>query len=144
MDDREKRVWQRVMADQPDPAQTCLKALAMASAQAAETYRALQQSSRGISRELAQRLWEGEQQTLRSLRGLQWMQTGETLKLTPMPHQGQVNRRLRVRLYHTTRRDLTEYMARSAEGEWGCVFQDLARCRQEQCTLLCRLIGIMA
>ena len=46
--------------------------------------------------------------------------------------------------YHCARRAVTEYTARTVDGDFGIVFQHLADLSREECVLLARLLGEQA
>ena len=48
------------------------------------------------------------------------------------------------RRYHCARRAVTEYTARTVDGDFGIVFQHLADLSREECVLLARLLGEQA
>ena len=139
--EEEQRVWQRVMdRDQPD--QSGLRQLAIQTQQAASQYRRLLKSRVESHRELGKQLLATELENLAALKGLHYMQTGKVLKLpaqTPMMW----DTKQILGQYHIARRMLSEYTARSAEPEWGCVFLAMAKRQEQQCDRLCRLMGHM-
>ena len=45
------------------------------------------------------------------------------------------------RRYHCARRAVTEYTARTVDGDFGIVFQHLTDLSREECVLLSRLLG---
>ena len=47
------------------------------------------------------------------------------------------------RCYHRSRRCMTEYLARSADVEFGVVFEKLAKREGEHCFLITKLLGIL-
>ena len=137
----EHRVWQRVM-QQSQPEGSSLKAIAMNTQEAIGEYRQLLKSRVESHRELGRRLLNTEQENLAALRGLQYLQTSEPLKL-PMGNPIPVDCKRMVRRYYKARKMLTEYMARSAEPEWGSVFAAMAKRQEKQCDWLCQLVGHM-
>ena len=141
MNEMEQRVWQRVM-QQPQAETSPLKAIAVEVQEAVGEYRQLLKSRVESHRELGRRLLAAEQENLACLRGIHYLQTGEPMKL-PMVNTIPVDLRRFVRRYHSARKLLTEFTARSAEPEWGCVFCEMARRQQMQCDRLCQLVGHM-
>ena len=141
MNEMEQRVWQRVM-QQPQAEASPLKAIAVEVQAAVAEYRQLLKSRVESHRELGKRLLTAEQENLACLRGLHYLQTGESMKL-PMVNAMPVDLHRFVRRYHNTRKLLTEFTARSAEPEWGCVFCEMASRQQMQCDRLCQLVGHM-
>ena len=141
MNEMEQRVWNRVM----QPTQTewsSLKAIAMNAQEAIGEYRQLLKSRVESHRELGRRLLASEQENLAALRGLHYLQTAEVLKL-PMGNPISVDCKRVTHRYYKARKMLTEYMARSAEPEWGCVFGAMAKRQEKQCDWLCQLVGHM-
>ena len=139
--EEEQRVWQRVM-DRDQPEQSGLRQLAIQTQQAASQYRKLLKSRVESHRELGKQLMSTELENLAALKGLHYMQTGKVLKLpaqTPMMW----DTKQILGQYHIARRMLSEYTARSAEPEWGCVFLAMAKRQEQQCDRLCRLMGHM-
>ena len=119
MEDLEQRVWQRVKGHQ-EPENSDIKQLAMESQQAAAEYRNLLRSKLESHRELGRQLLKAELENLAALKGLCFLQTGNAMRL-PMESGMHWDTKKMVRRYHMSRRTLAEYMARSAEPEWGCV-----------------------
>lgn len=139
--EEEQRVWQRVM-DRDQPEHSGLRQLAIQAQQAASQYRRLLKSRVESHRELGKQLLATELENLAALKGLHYMQTGKSLKLpaqTPMMW----DTKQILGQYHIARRMLSEYTARSAEPEWGCVFLAMAKRQEQQCDRLCRLMGHM-
>lgn len=141
MNEMEQRVWQRVMG-QKEPENRELKQLAMEAQQAAAEYRHLLRSKVESQRELGRQLLTAEQENLACLKGLHYLQTGVPMKLPPANGMNW-DAKAMVRRYHLSRRSLAEYMARSAEAEWGCVYQAMAKRQEKQCDRLAQLLGHM-
>ena len=141
MNEMEQRVWQRVMA-QPQQGVSNLKTLAIDTQEALGEYRQLLKAKVESIREVGRQLLKAEQENLACLRGLHYLQTGEQMKL-PMTGSMPMDIKRMVRRYHSARRQLMEYTARSAEPEWGCVFQAMAKRQEGQCDRLCQLLGYM-
>ena len=141
MQEMEKRVWQRVMA-QPRQEASNLKTLAIDTQEALGEYRQLLKAKVESIREVGRQLLKVEQENMACLRGLHYLQTGEQMKVS-MGNLFPVDLKRMVRRYHSARRQLMEYTARSAEPEWGCVFQAMAKRQEGQCDRLCQLLGYM-
>lgn len=139
VNEMEQRVWQRVIGPK-EPENRELRQLAMEAQQAAAEYRHLLRSKVESQRELGRQLLKAEQENLSCLKGLHYLQTGSTMKL-PMAGAGSWDARGMVRRYHISRRTMAEYMARSAEAEWGCVFLAMAKRQEQQCDRLAQLLG---
>ncbi len=88
-----------------------------------------------------QRLYAGEKANASALVGIGVLsrQGGEVLKLW-QPGKEDVKTQLQ-RCYHRTRRCMTEYLARSAEGEYGVVYQKLADREGQHCALIAEMLG---
>ena len=141
VNEMEQQVWQRVMG--PKQAENReLKQLAMEAQEAVGEYRHLLRSRVESQRELGRQLMNAEQENLSCLKGLHYLQTGSAMKL-PMTNGGSCDVKKMVRRYHVSRRTLAEYMARSAEAEWGCVYQAMAKRQEKQCDRLAQLLGHM-
>jgi hypothetical protein len=137
----ERSVWQRVRPEMQTENAT-LKVLAMETQQAIGEYRQLLKSRVESHRELGRRLLASEQENMACLQGLHYLQTGEPMKL-PMTNPIPVDVKRMVRRYHSARKMLGEYMAGSAQPEWGVVYQAMAKRQEKQCDWLCQLVGHM-
>ena len=137
----EQQVWQRVRANREAAPRDDLRQLRREAMELAAIYRNLASRLSGSQQELVKRLHGGEQANGAALAGIGIMsrQNAEQLKLW-QPEKEDVKKQLE-RCYHRTRRCMTEYLARSAEGEFGVVFDRLARREGEHCELLARLLG---
>ena len=91
--------------------------------------------------EQVQRLYAGEKANTAALLGIGILsrQGGEVLKLW-QPGKEDVKQQLQ-RCYHRTQRCMTEYLARSAEAEYGVVFERLAKREGEHCMMIAELLG---
>ena len=143
MKQQEQAVWQRVMAAKENVQENSLKTHAMQSMEAIREYTALQRKNNGRLHQLASELYKQEQQVLQGLKGLQQLQTGTPMQLPKLPGYSDPDRRCMVRRYHSTRKAATEFMIRSAESEWGCVFLAMAKIQENQCFLLAQVLGMM-
>lgn len=111
------------------------------SMELASVYRSVAASLTGKNQEQAKRLYARELETARTLAGIRVLsrQAGEHLKLW---QPGKENPRKALhRCYHQTLRARIEYMARSAEPEYGVVFDFLAREAARQCAEIAQLLG---
>ena len=143
MEDRklEQQVWQRVRpAGEAAPGHD-LRQLQREAMELAAAYRALMAQFTGRQQELARRLYLGEKSNSAVLAGVGSLsgQPAEALKLW-QPGKEPVGKLLQ-RCYHRTRRCAAEYLARSADGEFGAVFQALSQREQEHCLLIAELLG---
>lgn len=143
MEEKEKQIWQRVFQQSPEPVNTDIKALAAEAMEAAGVYRNLAQVTAGREKEQLKVLLEEEQKNLSCLKGLYRMQTGRQLKHRRFPAQERPDCSTLMKRYHCARRALTEYISRSAEPEWGCVYMAMAKRQEKQCDRLAQLLGHM-
>lgn len=143
MEDRklEAQVWQRVRATAEEPPRSDLRQLQREAMELAAIYRNLVAQFTGRQQEQARRLYLGEKANAQALAGIGLLsrQQGEALKLW-QPGKEPAGKVLE-RCYHRTRRCMTEYLARSAEAEFGCVFRVLADRESEHCELIAQLLG---
>ena len=139
--DMTQQVWQRVLASREEGTKQDLRQLQREAMELASVYRAVSSRLTGKQQELAKRLYAGEQANGAALAGIGVLsrQSGEQLKLW-QPGKEET-KKLLERCYHRTRRCMTEYLARSADGEFGVVFEKLAEQEGEHCVLLAQLLG---
>ena len=137
----EQQVWQRVMSGQEPARGNDLRQLQREAMELAAIYRRLVSQLAGAPQELAKRLYAGEKANAAALTGIGVLsrQGGEQLKLW-QPGKEDAAKQLE-RCYHRTRRCMTEYLARSADGEFGVVFEKLAKRAGEHCALLAEILG---
>ena len=137
----EQQVWQRVCACREELPQNDLRQLQREAAELAAIYRNLTSQLAGKQQEQAKRLYLGEKANVAVLNGISMLtrQQGETLKLWNPGREDP--RKTLEKCYHRTRRCMTEYMARSAEGEFGVVFDRMAKRSGEHCALIAELLG---
>ena len=109
----------------------------------AAAYRNLSAQFTGKLREQTQQLYRGEKANAAALAGIGILsrQGGENLKL--WQPEKEAPRKTLERCYHRTRHCMMEYMARSAEVEFGTVFHHLAQREEQQCLLIAQLLGSM-
>ena len=107
----------------------------------AAIYRAMASRLTGKQQEQVQRLYGGEKANTSALVGIGILsrQGGETLKVW-QPGKETVSKQLQ-RCYHRSLRCMTEYLARSAEPEYGVVFERLAKREGEHCMMIAELLG---
>ncbi len=137
----EQQVWQRVRASREEVPQNDLRQLQREALELASIYRALASRITGSRREQILKLYRGERDNAAALVGIGILsrQSGEQVKLWQPEKED--SRKLLERCYHRTRRCMTEYQARSADGEFGVVFDRLAKREGEQCELIAQLVG---
>ncbi len=143
MDDKtvEQKVWQRVRSAAEEPPGNDLRQLQREAMELAAVYRGLMPQLSGRQQEQARQLYLGEKANARMLAGIGLLsrQQGEALKLWQPGKESTV--RVLERCYHRTRRCMVEYLARSADGEYGAVFRFMADREGEHCVYIAELLG---
>lgn len=137
----EQRVWQRVHACQEEGRRQDLRQLQREAMELAAIYRRLFSVTAGRPREQLMKLYRGERSNAEMLAGIGKLSrsSGENLKLWD-PGKEEPAKALE-RCYHRSRRCMTEYLSRSAEGEFGVVFEKLAKREAEHCTVIAEVLG---
>ena len=140
-DRKTEQVWQRVLSAPRDLPARDLRQLQREAMELAAVYKNLMAQFTGNARELARKLYLGEKNNGSALAGLERLshREGEALKLW-QPGKEPARKALE-RCYHQTCRCMTEYMARSADGEYGTVFRMLAQREEQHCILIAQLLG---
>ena len=137
----EQQVWQRVLAGKEVLPRSDLRQLQQEAVELAAIYRSLTTRLSGRGREWASRLYTGEKSNAACLAGIGILsrQREETLKhWEPGKEEPE---KLLQQCYHRSRRCMMEYMARSVEGEWGVVFERMAKREGEHCTIIAEMLG---
>ncbi len=137
----EQQVWQRVLACREEIPKNDLRQLQREAMELAAAYGMLAARMNGSQREWIMQLHRGEKANAMALAGMGYLsrQRGEQLKLW---HPGKEDpQKLLERCYHRTRRCMTEYLARSADGEFGVVFDRMAKRAGEHCAMIAELLG---
>ena len=139
----EQQVWQRVRARREDEPRNDLRQLQREAMELAAIYGDLSSRMMGRSQELVKQLYAGERANASALAGIGILSqnSGESLKRW-QPGKEDPRKQL-LRCYHRTRRCVTEYLARSAEPEYGLVFEKLAKRAGEHCALIAEILGTM-
>ena len=139
---REQEVWQRVMQRQEEAAAMDMRRLRMTAMELAGSFRQLMGLLTGRKRELARQLYEGEMANAAALKGVSQLcgNREEALKLWHPAKEH--SSRLLETCYHKTRRCMTDYLARSAEPEYGAVFRLLSEREARHCLILAELLGM--
>ena len=139
---REQQVWQRVMQRQEEASAMDLRRLRMTAMELAGSFRQLMGLLTGRKRELARQLYEGEIANAAALKGVAQLcgSREEALKLWNPAREPSSH--LLEACYHKTRRCMTEYLARSAEAEYGAVFRLLSEREARHCLILAELLGM--
>ena len=137
----EQQVWQRVRSAREEAPKNDLRQLQREAMELAGVYRGLVSRFTGKQQALARLLYRGEQANASALAGIGVLsrQGGEQLKV--WQPEKEAAQKLLERCYHRSRRCMTEYLARSAEGELGVVFDRLAKREAEHCALIAELLG---
>lgn len=140
----EKRVWQRVQSRQeatpPPVRQDSLKPWVLVAQENTAVLRSLQLQLIGKQWEGLRRLEVDSGRLVQTLRGICQMQ-GESIRLSPVPTPKEVPRRALEKSFHRTRRLREEMVKRCADGDFGIVFQSLARKCEDLCAALAEMIG---
>lgn len=145
MDERnltmEQEVWQRVQANRESEPKNNLRQLQRESMELASVYRRLSAQLSGRAQELAKRLYLGEKANTDTLAGIGMLSRtgGETLKF--WQPEKELPQKLLERCYHRTCRCRMEYLVRSADGEFGVVFEKLADREGQHCAVIAELLG---
>ena len=142
MDDRNvEQVWQRVRAAGEEAAGKDLRQLQREAMELAAVYRGLMPQLAGRQQEQVRQLYLGEKANAQKLAGIGMLSRnqGEALKLW-QPGKEPPGKVLE-RCYHRTRRCMVEYLARSADGEYGSVFRGMADREGEHCGVIAELLG---
>lgn len=139
--DAEQQVWQRVFARPGEEVRADQRGLLLAAMELAASYRYLAGVLTGKAREQAKQLYEGEKENLLCLKGIGILsgRKEEVLKIWNPPKEPAA--KLLEKCYHRTRRCAMEYTARSAEVEFGIVFQKMADREGQHCVILAELLG---
>ena len=137
----EQQVWQRVCSGREEVQQNDLRQLQREAMELAAVYRNLISQMTGKQQSLLRRLHLGEKANAAALAGIRKLsrQGGESMKLWQPGREDP--KHLLERCYHRTRRNMTEYLARSAEGEFGVIYEKLANREKEHCCLLAEVLG---
>lgn len=141
MESMEQRVWQRVFS-QPEQeiGGLSLGELALQAQEAAAVYRRMLQEASGKRRELLKRLLEAECANLACLKGLHLLSGSDTRKLL-CAAAGRAGEGRPEACYRSAHCLLLEYTARSAQPQFGVVFQEMARRQAQSCGILAELLG---
>ena len=137
----EQQVWQRVRASREEAPRNDLRQLQREAMELAAIYRNLSNQLMGVRKEQLLQLYLGEKANAAALWGIGVLsrQSGERLKIwQPGKEEPQ---KLLERCYHRTRRCMTEYLGRSADGEYGVVFDRMAKREGEHCALIAQVLG---
>lgn len=137
----EQQVWQRVHASREEAPRNDLRQLQREAMELAAVYRSLSSRLTGKQQEQAKRLYAGEKANAAALAGVCVLSRngGETIKIW---HPGNEEpKKVLERCYHRSRRCMAEYLSRSAEGEFGIVFEKMAKREGEHCAVIAEVLG---
>lgn len=138
----QKQVWQRVFARPVEAQGDDLRRLLMAAMEQAAGYRSLAAVLTGRRKERAKALYEGQMATISCLKGIGILSgKGEEVLKIWDPAKEPV-RKVLEKSYHRSRRAMIEYTSRSADAEFGAVFQRLAEREGKHCALIAELLGM--
>lgn len=137
----EQQVWQRVFARPEEPIREDLRTLLLGAMELAAIYRNLAGTLTGKAREQVKQLYEGEAANLACLKGIARLSgRGEEVLKVWNPTKEPAAKALE-KCYHKTRRAMIEYASRSADSEFGTVFQKLADREGKHCAVIAELLG---
>lgn len=137
----EQQVWQRVKACREEVPQSDLRQLQRETMELAAIYRSLSAQLTGRQRELVVKLYRGEKANAAALTGMGILSRQNTEQVKLWQPGKEDPRKLLERCYHRTRRGMMEYLARSADAEFGVVFEKLAKREGEHCWMIAELLG---
>ena len=141
--DVEREVWQRVLGQQ-EPPRSSLRPMELEAMEAAAVYRKLAGQSSGKRREQFWHLHNMQTEILACLRGIGRLSGSAGGKAAQIAVPEEPAAKALEKRYHCARRAVTEYTARTVDGDFGIVFQHLADLSREECVLLARLLGEQA
>ena len=141
--DVEQQVWQRVLG-QSEPPRGNLRPVELETMEAAAVYRKLAGQFSGRGREQLRHLHDMQMEILACLRGIGRLSGSGGRKTAQIAVPEELAAKALERRYHCARRAVTEYTARTVDGDFGIVFQHLADLSREECVLLARLLGEQA
>jgi len=137
----EQQVWQRVHACREEGPKNDLRQLQREAMELAAVYQNLSARLVGTNQNLMKRLYAGEKANSAALTGIGRLsrRVDEGLKLWQPGNEEP--RKVLEKCYHRTRRCMTEYLARSADGEFGVVFERMAKRAGDHCVWIAEVIG---
>ena len=140
-ENREAKVWQRVMAQPRQTPPEDPEAMLREAAALAAVYRWAVERMTGKKKQLAHQLLAEEERTVACLRGIGQL-SGHALEAVTVWRPGnREGKGLLEGCYQRTRRCQTEYTARSLDGQFGEAYRLLAERCGRQCLLLTELLG---
>lgn len=136
------KVWNRVRPTQ-QPVTDGLQALVAAALASAAVYGSLAQQMNGIQRELARQLREHQLSVVRTLKGIHRMASGAPMQLGSSAPVVQTTEAALRKNYGQSLKALHAYESRSADGEYGAVFEALAVREREHLRKITELMGLL-
>lgn len=142
-DPREQvKIWQRVHQPQPNVIEN-LQPMAASMQENVALYSRLARQLQGRGKELALQLREQQLSAVRCLKGVHRMVAGSVLQVgSGEPAACSAEAALR-KAYGQTLKTVTFCESRSADREYGAVFEALGVRQREQCRLLAELMGLL-
>ena len=138
--DTEQQVWQRVLGQQ-DTGRGSLRPMELEALEAAAVYRRLAGLFSGKGQELLRQLYNAQTEIIACLRGIGRLAGNSGGKPAQITAPEEPAAKALEKRYHCARRAVTEYTARTVDGEFGIVFQRLADLSRDECVALARLLG---
>lgn len=142
-DPREQvKVWSRVRPTQ-QPVTEGLQALAAAALASAAVYGSLAQQMNGAQREMARQLREHQLAAARCLKGVHRLASGTLMQLGSSTPAIQTAEAALRKNYGQSLKALHAFESRSADSEYGAVFEALAVREREHLRKITELMGLL-
>ncbi len=142
-DPREQvKIWQRVHQTQPNVIENLQPMVAIMQENAA-VYSHLARQLQGRGRELAMHLHEQQLAAVRCLKGVHRLVAGSVLQVGSSGATMESSEAALRKAYGQTLKTVTFCESRSADREYGAVFEALGVRQREQCRLLAELMGLL-
>ena len=140
MDEREQRVWQRVLGQPEQGKPEDFHSVILSAREQAGAYRYLMEKATGENRELLRRLYTNQERTVDCLKGLGMLQ-GNPVKEKPMQTMKELTEKMMKKCYYRSCRAVEEYTSRSVCSEFGEVFRKIADRERENCVMIVEVMG---
>lgn len=137
----QSQIWQRVFAPMQQPSREDLLPLLTQAVETMGAGRLLAGVLPASVRQLANRLYESLRENALCMRGICRLSGRTEGKFCTMPVEKEPAKRLLEKCYHRCRRAMMEYTARSADPEFGAVYQKMAQREAEHCCLIAQILG---
>ena len=142
-DPREQvKIWQRVRPVQT-PATDGLQMLTASLLESISVYTALLRRLQGMQRETAMQLREQQIQAVRCLKGIYRMATGNVMQIAGIAATVETTEAALRKNYGRSLKALTFYESRSADGEYGAVFEAMAVREREHSRKITEWMGML-